>query len=254
MLKKIVTANDAKNLNLLTLAGLAIKADGTIETLTLDANNLTDSVAIVAAPKNATIITAIHTCRDGVMLKIQGTMSRDVKQIASDLIAMMRKQKLDESLFPGYASASDTDIYVGNNKLDMVQAPSLVADATLYNDMVYCVKKLDQNRLFSIPLATMRTERNWVSKAVPAASFTHKITAIGRISAKNETLVISLANTKAATFCFKTGSYETVTTTQVGQYLGNFKLSSTIDHAIDVFVAGAKMIFAPAANPAAAQI
>lgn len=254
MQKNIVAAQDAKNLNLLTLAGLAIKSDGTIETLTLDTAKLADSVTIVGAPRNATIITGIHTGRDGVMLKIQGSMSRDVRQVAHDLIALMRKQDLTESLFPGYASDSDTEIFVGNNKLEMIQVPSLVADATLYNDTAYFVKKLDPNQLFSIPLATMRTERNWVAKASIAGSFVQDIAAIGRVSSKNGTAVISMVNKKATTFTFETGRHEPIIAAPVGHYLGNFKLSDTIDHAVDVFVIGAKMIFAPAANPAVAQI
>jgi hypothetical protein len=254
MQKKTVAASEAKTLNLLTLAGLAIKGDGTIETLTLDVDNLADSVAIVTAPRNAVIIRGIHTSPDGVMLKVQGTMSRYTKQIVHDLIIQMRAQGLEESLFPGYASETETDIYVGSNKMDFVQTPSLVADATLYKDTAFFVKKLDPNQLFSIPLATMRTERNWITKATVAGSFLQDIAAIGRVSSKNGTVIISMASKKATTFAFETGRHEPITAAPVGHYLGNFKLSSTIDHAVDIFVAGAKMIFAPAANPAAAQI
>lgn len=252
MQKKNVAVADVKNLNLLTIAGIAVKNDGSIETMTINPDNLAEPVTIISPPRNTTLIKSIHTCKDGILVKLQGSMTREVKKVVNELVSLMSAEKLDESLFPGYVADGNTNIFVGN-KVDVSQLPPLVADATLCNNKVYLFKKSDLCQLHSIPLVTLRANRNWITMTEPVCSFTSPLMSLGRISVKNQTIVVSMANKQALLFSVISNRHSPIKTAPAGHYLGNFKLSKSIDHAVDVIIAGAKMVFVPA-RAAAARI
>jgi hypothetical protein len=238
--------------NLYAVAGLAVSDNGTIEYKILNdrqpytmVNRMQQN--ILPDCKSATCIKEIHLSTYGVLIKIEGPVTRSVIKTISVLTQLMQRQKMSASYFPAISHGRMISICVSGNYERFSEIESTLADAVLCDEQLIFRNSHDQFTLRKVAFKDVIESHDFRTVSGVQKQFATAIRGLGRWSIRLKRLPVNFVDGHVIELGLTTNTnYQVNLKLKPNQlYMGRFRIREEIDHALALITDYGEMFLSP---------